>query len=87
MEVYTFTARVAERWRNEIQIVPDDPDAFLAYRDRAGLRLNPHWHGEEIYVSVGKRELVERCGNARRVRYSVTRRGSRMFGIALEPQA
>ena len=88
-EIYRFTARVASRWPSEmpkeIQIVPKDPQAFLAYRDRAGLTFDPYWHGAEIWVSVGSQELVARCENAERVEYAVERRGDRMFGVDLVP--
>lgn len=84
-EQYTFTARVAERWPNEIQIVPDDPEAFLNYLARAQLQLDPYWHGPEIWVSVGSQRLVAASEGAEWVRYTVTKRGSRMYGIALEP--
>ena len=88
MEVYTFTGRVAERWSGkqpQIQIVPDDPQALLAYIERAGLNVRADWHGDEIHVTVGSRRLVEQSVRADRVRYSVTRRGTRMFGVALQP--
>jgi len=86
-ETYAFDAHVAARWPNQIQLVPDDADAFLAYLQRAELECDPFWHGEEMRVSVGSSRLIAQSEGAERVRYSVTRRGSRMFGVELEPIA
>ena len=88
-EVYAFDGRVAARWPKQIQIVPDDPQAFLDYLRRANLECDPYWHGEEIWVSAGSRPLVVRSEGAERVRYSVqarsTRAGRQMRGVAIEP--
>lgn len=90
-EIYAFDGRVAARWPNEIQVVPDDPQAFLDYLRRASLGCDPYWHGDEIRVTVGSRPLVAQCEHAERVRYSVqakaTQSGRRMYGIAAEALA
>jgi hypothetical protein len=90
-EVYCFTAQVAERWPNEIQIIPDDEQAFVDYLQRARLECDPYWHGPAVYVTVRRRELVERSEGAARVRHCVqakqTRRRREMRGVSLEPIA
>lgn len=87
-EVYTFEARLAKRYPDELHIVPVDPAAFLAYLDRAHLTFNPYWHGPEIVVSVTNPRLVARCGATLRVLYSVVARdrpgGRKMYGIGLQ---
>lgn len=82
---YTFTARVAERWPNEIQLVPEDEPAFLEFVNRSGIESDPYWHGAEIFITVGARALVDRIGTAERVRYTVENRGTRMYGVGVEP--
>lgn len=88
-ETYTFDARIAERWPQQIQVVPDDRAAFLAYLERAQLTCDPFWHGDEIYVTVGNQALIQNSEGAERVRYSVqakaTRAGRQMWGVGLEP--
>ena len=90
-EIYSFDCRVAARWPNQIHVVPDDPQAFLAYHRRANLNCDPYWHGDEIWVSIGNRTLIARSGDADQVRYSVqakaTRRGRLMYGVGLDALA
>lgn len=87
-ETYTFTAKVAERWPDALQIVPHDWEAFVAFIERAGITTDIHWHPGN-YVSVGVREFVARAGNAERVRYSIrakaTRRGREIEAVDLQP--
>jgi hypothetical protein len=88
-EVYSFTARVAERGIRQILIVPEEPQAVLEYLERAQLPSEPYWRGDVICVPVGRQALVEQSDGAERVRYSVqaqtTRRGRQMWGVALAP--
>ena len=87
-ESYTFSATVAERWPDGLQIVPDDWPAFVAYIERVGITTNIHWHPKN-YVSVGSRPLVERAGSAERVQYTIqpkdTARGREIEAIDLQP--
>lgn len=88
-EIYTFDARVAERWASgEVQIEPEDREAFLAYHKRARLDTRPDWYDGKLYVTVGAREFIANSQGAERVRYSVQAReigGQRqMWGVALE---
>jgi hypothetical protein len=88
-EIYTFSAAVAQRWGNgQIQITPDDWDAFVAFIDRTGITTDINWHPDRL-VTVSRRELLARVEGAQRVRYSVraktTRRGREMWAVDIEP--
>ena len=41
-EVYSFTARVAERGIRQILIIPEEPQALLEYFERAQLPSKPY---------------------------------------------
>lgn len=69
-EPYTFTARIAERWPTQLQIVPDDWPAFEAYIQAVGITTDIHWHSGN-YVTVGVRQFVARAKNAERVQYTI----------------
>jgi hypothetical protein len=93
-EQYSFTARIAERWPNlrptQLQIVPDDWDAFEAYIQRTGITTDIGWHPNH-YVTVSTREFVARAENVGRVRYTIQpldcADGRRIRAIDLEPIA
>jgi hypothetical protein len=88
-EVYSFTARVAERGMRQILIVPEEPQELLEYFERAQLPSKPHLRGDMLCVLVGRQALVEQSGGADRVQYAVqaqtTRTGRQMWGVALAP--
>jgi hypothetical protein len=88
MEEHTFSATIVERWggnTSQVQFIPDDPQAYLAWRLRVGLAGKPEWNGPEIQITVSRAELVSRCEGTQRVQYTVRRRGSQMFGVELQP--
>jgi predicted HicB family RNase H-like nuclease len=88
METYEFTATIAERWGGktpQVQIVPDDPQAYLAWRERVGLGGNVTWNGPQLHVTVSGASFVARCQGTNRVRYKVRRAGSQMRGVNLQP--
>jgi hypothetical protein len=87
MDNYTFAATIAERWGGrtpQVQIVPDDPQAYLAWRARVGLDGNVEWNGPQLQITVSAAEFVARCEGAQRVRYTVRRAGSQMRGVNLQ---
>jgi hypothetical protein len=88
-EVYSFAARVAERGLRQIVIIPEEPEALLAYFERAQLPSKPYRRGDDICVSVGRQALVEQSEGAERVQYSVqaqnTRSGRQIWGVGLAP--
>jgi hypothetical protein len=90
MEPFVIEARVAERWggrQRQVQIVPQNADAYLAWRNRVGLGGNLHWKGPHLLVTVSTAEFVRRCEIIERVRYTVRRVGRQMRGIDLQPIA
>jgi len=88
-EVFSFTARVAERGIRKILIIPEEPQALLDYLERAELPSAPYRRGDVICVSVGRQALVEQSDGADRVQYAVQaqniRSGRQMWGVALAP--
>jgi antitoxin (DNA-binding transcriptional repressor) of toxin-antitoxin stability system len=88
MEMYTFSATIAARWGGktpQVQIVPDDPQAYLAWRSRVGLTGNVEWNGPELQITVSAGDFVARCEGVRRVRYTVRRAGRQMRAVDLQP--
>lgn len=81
-EIYAFDATIAERWPNQLQIVPDDFDGLVAFYQRAGITTDPHWHPNH-YVTVNKRELIQKAEGATRVRYSLRANGTRTAAVDL----
>jgi hypothetical protein len=64
-EVYSFPARVAERWGNgQVQIVPEDSVDYMDYRVRANLPGNPHWNPQGLFVTVSNQTLTARSQGA-----------------------
>ena len=84
-EIYTFTAKVVSRFKSRIQITPEDRDAFEDYLERSGISRIHYWRNGTFKVSVSDRAMIEMAKDADRVRYSVQKRGTRMFGVRLEP--
>jgi hypothetical protein len=88
-EVFSFTARVAERGMRQILRIPEEPQALLEYLERAQLPSEPYRRGDVLCVSVGRQALVEQSDGADRVQYAVqaqnTRSGRQLWGIALAP--
>jgi hypothetical protein len=91
-ETFRFTARVVERWQGkqrQVQIVPENAQEFLSYLERARLGCRPDWHGDELYVTVSRRSLVERSRGVERVQYAVRAKQTMarriMCGIDLVP--
>ncbi len=84
-EIYSFTARVVRRLKNRIEITPDDLESFADYLDRSGLPGIANWHNGVCAICVSNRQLIAGVRGANRVRYTVERRATRMFGVKLEP--
>lgn len=84
-EIYSFTAKVVARLKNRIQISPENRDAFEDYLDRSGISQIHYWRKWTYIISVSKRPMIQAASDADRVRYSVERRGARLFGVNLEP--
>lgn len=83
-EIYSFNARVVARLKYRIRISPEDQDAFLDYLDRVGLSGSPFFRMGKCQISISNRKLTEATKGADRVRYSVEKRFSRLFGVSME---
>jgi hypothetical protein len=84
-EIYTFTAKVVSRFKGRIQISPEDRDPFEDYLERSGISQIHYWRNGTFKISVNDRAMIEAAKDADRVRYSVQKRGTRMWGVKLEP--
>ena len=84
-EIYSFTANVVARLKYRIRISPEDRDAFMDYLERVGLSGIPFLRKDACLISISNRNLIEATNGADRVRSSVEKRATRMFGVQMEP--